>query len=133
MVFESRTSNELYKIPKFFDANVQYADVYATLEKHQETTPLTTSLFYVEATDNWGSMPDYTAEETGIVLDGILSIEDETGRKVVLTKGDTWFVHRGSRILYRTDTFAVAFKAASRHLLFPDEKAKEARKALCSK
>lgn len=41
-------------------------------------------------------------------------IEDETGKAATLEKGDTFFIHRGSKIRFSTPSFGIAFKGASR-------------------
>ena len=99
--------------------------------------PLTGSLFYIESTDEDQQLRPYSYDETGVVLkgwshlswpslgrlepttkmlidQGTLILEDETGQTATLTKGDTFFIHRGSKMRFTTPDFGIAFKGASR-------------------
>jgi len=46
---------------------------------------------------------------------GELHIEDEKGNKAILSPGDTFFIHRGSTIVFSTPRYAVAYKVGARH------------------
>lgn len=46
---------------------------------------------------------------------GELHLEDEKGKTAKLFPGDTFFIHRGSTILFTTPRYAVAYKVGGRH------------------
>ncbi len=111
-------------------------DVFSTPSK-DTPNPLTGSFFLLEKIDNPAPAPYYDYDESGVVLKGKrrkavprgvagsnfrfsclpgeLHIEDEKGNKAVLSPGDTFFIHRGSTIVFSTPRFAVAYKVAARH------------------
>lgn len=45
---------------------------------------------------------------------GELNIADEKGNTAKLSPGDTFFIHRGSTIVFSTPRYAVAYKVAAR-------------------
>jgi hypothetical protein len=44
---------------------------------------------------------------------GVLDLEDENGKKASLHQGESFFIRRGSRIIFSTTRFAVVFKCSS--------------------
>ena len=63
-------------------------------------------------------IPSAHLEDTNsvcFVSTGELHIRDEKGNEAKLLPGDTFFIHRGSTIVFSTPRYAVAYKSASRH------------------
>ncbi|KAJ5951848.1 uncharacterized protein N7479_010261 [Penicillium vulpinum] len=116
MVFEHLSEGKFFKIPKIpFNDHVLYDDVYTSKEGTSPENSLTGSFFFIEKTDvPEGKLPAYIADETGIVVRGTVNLEDETGKKVTLKAGDTFFIHRGSQVAWSSDDYAVCFKAGNR-------------------
>ncbi|KAJ9149915.1 hypothetical protein NKR23_g4137 [Pleurostoma richardsiae] len=115
MVFEFKSERELYRIPKLQGAPppVHFVDVFSSA-KQDVANPLTGSYFLLEYAEQPEPAPPYDYDESGVVLKGILNIEDEKGNKASLQEGDTFFIHRGSNITFSSPRFAVAYKVASR-------------------
>ncbi|KAH4064322.1 hypothetical protein HBI38_172540 [Parastagonospora nodorum] len=53
-------------------------------------------------------------DESGVVFEGTLTLRDETGNERTLERGDTFFIHRGSTVLFSSTDFAVCYKCAAR-------------------
>ena len=49
-----------------------------------------------------------------IILEGHFYIKDETGREVRAEKGDVFYFEKGSRIVFRTEEFGLAFFVGQR-------------------
>ncbi|KAJ5623062.1 ethanolamine utilization protein [Penicillium lividum] len=116
MPFITLSKSALQRIPHLEGAPsyVHFVDTFGTPKASGTQNPLTGSLFYVESTDDDQELRLYNYDETGVVLKGILVLEDETGKIATLEKGDTFFIHRGSRMRFTTPNFGIAFKGASR-------------------
>jgi ethanolamine utilization protein EutQ (cupin superfamily) len=56
----------------------------------------------------------YTYDEMKIILEGHFYIKDETGREVKAEKGDVFLFPKGSRIVFRTDDYGLAFFVGQR-------------------
>ncbi|KAJ5474716.1 hypothetical protein N7475_004282 [Penicillium sp. IBT 31633x] len=99
------------KIPKIpFNDHVLYDDVYTSKEGTNPDNSLTGSFFFIEKTDaEPEKLPPYLADETGTV-----NLADETGKNVTMKSGDTFFIHRGSQVIWRSDDYALCFKAGNR-------------------
>ncbi|KAL2859508.1 hypothetical protein BJX68DRAFT_226353 [Aspergillus pseudodeflectus] len=117
MPFETLSSSTLHRIPHLEGAPsyVHFVDTFGTPDTAGGIRdPLTGSLFYIEHTSDEQELRPYDYDETGVVLKGVLTIEDEAGKTATLGKGDTFFIHRGSRIKFTTPDFGIAFKGAAR-------------------
>ncbi|EXJ72488.1 uncharacterized protein A1O5_04993 [Cladophialophora psammophila CBS 110553] len=97
-----------YKVPNLPEAgaNVFFGDVLGNKS-------LTGSWFLLEGPSD-STPPKYPYDESGILIEGELSIKDETGKKINLQPGDTFFVHNGSEITFSTPKFALAYKTSNR-------------------
>ncbi|KAK3322789.1 ethanolamine utilization protein [Apodospora peruviana] len=118
MVFEWKDEGKLHRVPKLEPGppNVYFGDVFSTSTKDADApNPLTGSFFLLEQIDNRDPAPKYDYDETGVVLKGELHIEDEQGNTAKLLPGDTFFIHRGSTIIFSTPRYAVAYKVGARH------------------
>ncbi|KAL4969799.1 uncharacterized protein BDV14DRAFT_195329 [Aspergillus stella-maris] len=125
MVFKTLSASALHRIPQLESAPacVHFDDVFGTEPDTAAGTtsigstpanPLTGSLFFLDYSDDPQPAPKYDYDETGVVLRGTLKIQDEIGKETILGEGDTFFVSRGSTIVFSTPSHAVAFKAAGR-------------------
>jgi ethanolamine utilization protein EutQ (cupin superfamily) len=56
----------------------------------------------------------YTYDEMKIILEGHFYIKDETDREVKAEKGDVFLFKKGSRIIFRTDDYGLAFFVGQR-------------------
>jgi ethanolamine utilization protein EutQ (cupin superfamily) len=56
----------------------------------------------------------YSYDEMKIVLEGHFYIKDETGKEVKAEKGDVFLFPKGSRIIFRTDDYGLAFFVGQR-------------------
>jgi len=56
----------------------------------------------------------YTYDEIKIILEGHFYIKDETGKEVKAEKGDVFLFPKGSRIIFRTDDYGLAFFVGQR-------------------
>ena len=65
-----------------------------------------------EGTFSMPPTPVYECDETGVVLDGKLTIEDENCHTVELKSGDFFFVTRGSKIIFGSQSTALVAKVA---------------------
>ncbi|EHY55041.1 hypothetical protein HRR83_005705 [Exophiala dermatitidis] len=97
-----------YKVPNLPEAgpNVFFGDVLGNKR-------LTGSYFLLEGPDP-STPPKYPYDESGVLVKGELSIEDETGQKVHLTAGDVFFISEGSTVTFSTPKFALAYKTSNR-------------------
>lgn len=59
--------------------------------------------------------PVYECDETGVVLEGTLTVEDENGNSTELKAGDSFFVKRGSKIVFGSTDTALVVKVAGRY------------------
>jgi ethanolamine utilization protein EutQ (cupin superfamily) len=75
-------------------------------------TPISSGFYRLEA----GTPLDYTYsyDEMKIVLEGHFYIKDETGTEVKGEKGDVFHFAKGSRIIFRTDEYGLAFFVGQR-------------------
>ncbi|EFZ03880.2 Zn(2)-C6 fungal-type DNA-binding domain protein [Metarhizium robertsii ARSEF 23] len=94
MVFEWKSEAHFHRVPKLVPG------------------PPNVYFDYLERPD---PAPKYEYDETGVVIKGELHIRDEKGNEAKLLPGDTFFIHRGSTIVFSTPRYAVAYKSASRH------------------
>ncbi|TQV95287.1 ethanolamine utilization protein (EutQ) [Cordyceps javanica] len=115
MVFEWKDEGKFHRVPKLTPGppNVYFGDIFSTASS-DAPNPLTSSLFLLEKVENPEPAPTYTYDESGIVVKGELHVEDEKGNSAKLLPGDTFFIHRGSTILFSTPRYAVAYKVAAR-------------------
>ncbi len=59
--------------------------------------------------------PLYECDETGVVLEGALTIEDEKGNVATLKVEDSFFVKRGSKIRFGSESADLVVKVAGRY------------------
>ncbi|CAI6029806.1 unnamed protein product [Clonostachys chloroleuca] len=116
MVFEWKSEAHFHRVPKLTPgpANVWFGDVF-TSSTPAATNPLTGSMFFLDYAEHNDPPPKYDYDETGVVLKGELHIKDENGNEAKLQPGDTFFIHRGSTIIFSTPRYAIAYKSAARH------------------
>ncbi|KAL3480587.1 hypothetical protein BJX99DRAFT_254576 [Aspergillus californicus] len=119
MPFKTLPASTLHRIPHLEGAPpcVHFDDAFGTETSNSpDTTPnsLTGSLFFLDFAEHPEPAPRYDYDETGVVLKGTLKLRDANGDEAVLRKGDTFFISRGSTIVFSTPDYAVAFKAAAR-------------------
>jgi uncharacterized cupin superfamily protein len=76
------------------------------------STPISGGFYRLEA----GTPLDYTYsyDEIKIILEGHFYIKDETGTEVKGEKGDVFLFPTGSRIIFRTDEYGLAFFVGQR-------------------
>jgi ethanolamine utilization protein EutQ (cupin superfamily) len=56
----------------------------------------------------------YSYDEMKIVLEGHFYVKDETGNEVKAEKGDVFYFAKGSRIVFRTEEYGLAFFVGQR-------------------
>lgn len=59
--------------------------------------------------------PVYESGETGVVIEGSLTVEDENGKFTELQAGDSFFVKRGSKVIFGSNDTALVVKVAGRY------------------
>ena len=59
-------------------------------------------------------MYTYTYDECKIMVEGSMTIEDETGQKVHGKAGDVFFFPKGSKITFTTEDYGLAFYTGQR-------------------
>jgi ethanolamine utilization protein EutQ (cupin superfamily) len=76
------------------------------------STPISGGFYRLEK----GTPLDYTYsyDEMKIILEGHFYIKDETGKEVKAEKGDVFHFPKGSRIIFRTDDYGLAFFVGQR-------------------
>jgi uncharacterized cupin superfamily protein len=81
-------------------------------ESTSPDTPISGGLYRLEK----GTPLDYTYtyDEMKIILEGHFYIKDETGKEVKAEKGDVFLFPKGSRIIFRTDDYGLAFFVGQR-------------------
>jgi uncharacterized cupin superfamily protein len=81
-------------------------------ESTSPETPISGGLYRLEK----GTPLDYTYsyDEMKIILEGHFYIKDETGKEVKAEKGDVFLFPKGSRIIFRTDDYGLAFFVGQR-------------------
>ncbi|KAK2602228.1 hypothetical protein N8I77_008778 [Diaporthe amygdali] len=62
------------------------------------------------------SPPVYDFEEAGIILEGQITFEDETGRKETLRQGDKFLIRRGTNLTVSSLTYGLIFKCESQFM-----------------
>ncbi|OQE39289.1 hypothetical protein PENCOP_c007G00019 [Penicillium coprophilum] len=127
MVFEWLDEGKFHRVPKLEPGppNVYFGDVFSSASQDAPNL-LAGSMFLLEQIDNPEPAPLYDYDETGVVLKadaedfpvrlfaGELHLEDEKGNTAKLFPGDTFFIHRGSSIIFSTPRYAVAYKVGAR-------------------
>jgi ethanolamine utilization protein EutQ (cupin superfamily) len=56
----------------------------------------------------------YTYDECKILVEGSMTIEDETGKKVDAKPGDVFFFPNGAKITFTTEDYGLAFYTGQR-------------------
>ncbi|KAH8730507.1 RmlC-like cupin domain-containing protein [Phaeosphaeriaceae sp. PMI808] len=107
--FEKAQSS--FKPPLVANENAFLGDV-ASSEPTSPETPISGGFYRLEK----GTPLDYTYsyDEMKIVLEGHFYIKDETGKEVKAEKGDVFHFPKGSRIIFRTDDYGLAFFVGQR-------------------
>ncbi|KAH7398776.1 RmlC-like cupin domain-containing protein [Phaeosphaeria sp. MPI-PUGE-AT-0046c] len=107
--FEKAQSS--FKPPLVANENAFLGDI-ASSQSTSPSTPISGGLYRLEA----GTPLDYTYsyDEMKIILEGHFYIKDETGKEVKAEKGDVFYFPKGSRIIFRTDDYGLAFFVGQR-------------------
>ncbi|KAF1851627.1 uncharacterized protein K460DRAFT_413166 [Cucurbitaria berberidis CBS 394.84] len=116
MPFDYKPETDSFKISNSPVAgpDVYCNEIFGTMASQVDKSPLTSSLFLLDGASTSAPLK-YTYDETGVVLQGNLTIKDaETGVVKTVTEGDTFFIHRGSTITFSTTSYGLSFQAASR-------------------
>jgi ethanolamine utilization protein EutQ (cupin superfamily) len=100
-----------FQPPLVANENAFLGDVGST-QSTSPGTPISGGFYRLEK----GTPLDYTYtyDEMKIVLEGHFYIKDETGREVKAEKGDVFLFAKGSRIIFRTDEYGLAFFVGQR-------------------
>lgn len=75
--------------------------------------PVTGSWFRIEKGPE-SEPPKYEYDETGVVVEGTITLRDEAGQEKTLHAGDSFVIQRGSNIKFSSSDYGVAFKSGSR-------------------
>jgi uncharacterized cupin superfamily protein len=59
--------------------------------------------------------PVYKCDETGVVVEGSFTVDDENGKFTELQAGDSFFVKRGSKAILGSNDKALVIKVAGRY------------------
>ncbi|KAF2627104.1 hypothetical protein BU25DRAFT_393738, partial [Macroventuria anomochaeta] len=112
MVFKHRSSAEKFEIQLLAEAgpNVYFTDLVGSKD---DANPITGSWFRLEK-GPVAIPPQYEYDEVGIIIEGTMTLEDETGQQKTMRAGDTFVVHRGSTIKFTTDDYGIAWKCSAR-------------------
>ncbi|KAL2837223.1 hypothetical protein BJX68DRAFT_273180 [Aspergillus pseudodeflectus] len=131
MVFQVRRKTELFKVPNFGGIpNVYFADILGTdpsasttsnkITSTSQTTheasiknPIVGSWFRMEAGPD-ATPPTYEYDEVGVVIEGEITLCDETGQTTTVRPGDVFFFPRGSTITFSSASYGAAWKCAGR-------------------
>ncbi|EUC30524.1 hypothetical protein COCCADRAFT_103706 [Bipolaris zeicola 26-R-13] len=112
MPVEFKSATERYKLTDQVDKYVFFDDIF---NSKGETTqdPLAGIWFRIEKGPPIGpGLHGY--DESGVVYEGTVTLKDETGMEKKLGPGDSFFIHRGSKVLFSSDDCGVCFKCAAR-------------------
>ncbi|KAI4865030.1 hypothetical protein F4820DRAFT_309547 [Hypoxylon rubiginosum] len=113
---------ELFRKPETKDIPTPYPpfpqaraiDPFST-QRPNEKPIVVTYMHMSKGTTSMPFTPLYECDETGVVLEGALTIEDEKGNVATLKVGDSFFVKRGSKILFGSESAALVVKVAGRY------------------
>ncbi|KAF2830075.1 hypothetical protein CC86DRAFT_367951 [Ophiobolus disseminans] len=107
--FEKAQSS--FKPPLVANENAFLGDV-ASSESTSPGTPISGGFYRLEK----GTPLDYTYsyDEVKIIVEGHFYIKDETEREVKAEKGDVFLFPKGSRIIFRTEDYGLAFFVGQR-------------------
>ncbi|CAO2651229.1 Nn.00g095260.m01.CDS01 [Neocucurbitaria sp. VM-36] len=100
-----------FKPPLIANENAYLGDVYST-ESINPDAPISGGFYRLEK----GTPLEYTYsyDELKIILEGHFYITDETGKEVKGEKGDVFMFPKGSKILFKTDDYGLAFFVGQR-------------------
>ncbi|KAH6987059.1 hypothetical protein EDB80DRAFT_881495 [Ilyonectria destructans] len=104
-MFEVTPDNSQYEIALLPvpGKNVWWGEVSGS---HKDSTnPISSSFLRIVAGE-----PSATPEHP---CDDELVVEDETGKKETLHEGETFFIRKGSKIIFSAPRFAIAFKISA--------------------
>ncbi|CEJ55934.1 hypothetical protein PMG11_02163 [Penicillium brasilianum] len=112
MVFQIKERAELFKIPNFAGIpNVFFADYLGT--ENDTSSPISGSWFRIEQGPG-ATPPKYEYDEVGVVIEGGITLKDESGQTATVKAGDTFFIPRGSTITFSTESHGLAWKCGAR-------------------
>ncbi|KAI5456793.1 hypothetical protein BGZ63DRAFT_467942 [Mariannaea sp. PMI_226] len=113
MVFHVKNKTEIFKIPQQDGIpNVYFADYLGT-QNRKVTNPITGSWFRMEKGPE-ATPPTYEYDEVGVVVEGEITLRDESGQSAVVKAGDTFYVTRGSTITFSSNSYGIAWKCGTR-------------------
>ncbi|CEL02107.1 hypothetical protein ASPCAL03279 [Aspergillus calidoustus] len=75
--------------------------------------PIVGSWFRMEAGPE-ATPPTYEYDELGVVIEGEITLRDETGQTTIVRPGDVFFFPRGSTITFSSASYGAAWKCARR-------------------
>ncbi|KAF2993858.1 hypothetical protein E8E13_000661 [Curvularia kusanoi] len=112
MPIEYKSAAERHKLTDQVDKYVFFDDIFNTTAETFQN-PLAGIWFRIEKGPPVGpGIHDY--DESGVVYEGTIILSDETGVEKELGPGDSFFIHRGSKILFSSADYGVCFKCAAR-------------------
>ncbi|KOC08239.1 hypothetical protein AFLA70_285g001501 [Aspergillus flavus AF70] len=86
---------------------------YLGTEDEKAIGPISGSWFRIEKGPE-ATPPRYDYDEIGVVIEGEITLKDETGQTETVRGGDTFMIPRGSTINFSSDTYGVAWKCGGR-------------------
>jgi ethanolamine utilization protein EutQ (cupin superfamily) len=95
-------------------ANDYIVDPFATPKPNDR--PIVVTYMHMTKSDKpMPPTPVYECDELGVILDGELTIEDESGTVGKFSPRDSFFVKRGSKITFGSESNALVVKVAGRY------------------
>ncbi|RDW87974.1 hypothetical protein BP6252_00006 [Coleophoma cylindrospora] len=116
MPLEVKTKAEAYKTALVFpgNPNLRLSDVHGSVKAEGSLKPLATGYFFLAKDESVNKpFPEYTYDETGIVIEGSLILSEGVVTKT-LKAGDTFFIPKGSKIAFNTEDYTIVYKVGGR-------------------
>ncbi|KAH8881875.1 hypothetical protein GQ53DRAFT_832012 [Thozetella sp. PMI_491] len=116
MPFQTFKKPEVNQIPVPYPPfpQTRAIDPFAT-PKPSERPIVVTYMYMTKSETPMPPTPVYECDEFGVVIDGELTIKDENGTVGKFGPGDSFFVTRGSTIVFGSESNALVVKVAGRY------------------
>lgn len=107
----SSTPPSKHPIAAKLNQQTSSADYLGT--ENDTSSPISGSWFRIEQGPG-ATPPKYEYDEVGVVIEGGITLKDESGQTATVKAGDTFFIPRGSTITFSTESHGLAWKCGAR-------------------